>query len=68
MSNMLSSIRTAFAAKRIFNFTTMRLFTARNMSSISRFPVPERNSLPEDIQEVMNEVEEKVYRLLSLYV
>lgn len=33
---------------------------ARGMSTISRFPVPERSSLPEDIQQVMNEVEEKV--------
>ena len=32
----------------------------RWMSTISRYPVPERNSLPEDLQEVMNEVEEKV--------
>ena len=62
----MSSIRTLFAAKRMFNFTNMRHLTARigakarGMSTISRFPVPERSSLPEDIQQVMNEVEEKV--------
>jgi hypothetical protein len=65
----MSLIRTVLAAKRIFNVTNLQHLTARIkpksrcLSTISRFPVPERNTLPEDIQEVMNEVEEKVLKI-----
>ena len=58
-----------FIAKRMLNFANMRGGSSilmvksrqsRSMSVISRYPVPERSSLPEDLQQVMNEVEEKV--------
>ena len=58
-----------FIAKRMLNFANMRAGSSilmgkrrqsRSMSAISRYPVPERSSLPEDLQQVMNEVEEKV--------
>ena len=65
----MSLIRTMFITKRMLNLVNMRagssIFMAktgesRSMSTISRYPVPERSSLPEDLQQVMNEVEEKV--------
>mgnify|MGYP002803584612 FL=1 len=61
----MSSIRTALAVKTVFNCVNLHQLagkirpTARCLSTISRFPVPDRNSLSADLQEVMNKVEEK---------
>ena len=66
----MSLIRTMFIAKRMLNLViNMRAGSSilmaktgerRSMSTISRYPMPERSSLHEDLQLVMNEVEEKV--------
>ena len=62
----MSSIGTVLAVKTIFNCVNLHQVTGkirpmvRCLSTISRFPVPDRNSLPTDIQDVMNQVEERV--------
>ena len=52
--NALAKIRIAAAGKRYVS----------QEKPISRFPVPNMDTLPQDIQETMKEVEEKVSKLL----
>ena len=54
--NTLAKIRIAVAGKRYVS----------QEKPISRFPVPDTDTLPQDMQETMKEVEEKVLSFIAL--